>query len=139
MTRPSAHLTWDELACKDGTPYPKKWRKGRLLVLTEVFELIRWQVDSPVKIGSAYRTPTHNNNVKKSAKLSQHTLGRALDLHTPKDYTLSQFHETIRVIASNYPAIGGLGYYRWGVHIDIRKRVNGHLVAWNGGKATLKA
>ena len=39
---PSKHITWEELACKDGTAYPEEFRTNdRVYILAEIFEDIR--------------------------------------------------------------------------------------------------
>ena len=138
--KPSEHLSWSELACKDGTPYPERWRKTRLPKLAGVFERIRIAVIAPIVIGSAYRTPAHQAKVNPSAPKSQHVQGRALDLHTPKGWSTENFHLHVRQRARIDRDIGGVGYYRWGVHIDTRPRAkSGRVASWNGGKAVLRA
>ena len=76
---PSPHLSWPELGCKDGTPYPAQLRASTALILGVQFEYIRKELgDKPIKVGSAYRTRRHNRAVK-GAKNSQHIEGTALD------------------------------------------------------------
>ena len=139
QNRPSRHLTWNELACRDGTPYPEEWRTTRLPALVELFEAIRLRVAVPIEIGSAYRTPAHNRKVGSTANPSQHCEGRALDLHTPSGWTLERFHELVRFMVPREPHFGGIGYYRWGVHIDTRTRWNNRAAAWNGRNVKLRA
>lgn len=136
MKGPSDHLTWDELACHDGTPYPKEWRESRAIPLSVEFENIRLIVGAPVKILSAYRSPTHNAEVG-GAKNSQHMEGRALDLQPPKGWTVDKFYKTIREYAGDERSkIYGLGKYPTFVHIDIRpKPASGRLTVWQGNRA----
>ena len=139
QNRPSAHLTWDELACNDGTPYPVEWRETRLPALVELFEAIRARVGGPVAIGCGYRTPTHNRKVGGAAK-SQHVDGRALDLHTPPGWSLKRFHDLGRSMGSVAPKLGGIGYYRWGLHVDTRMRPwPTRVTAWSGRNVKLRA
>ena len=138
MSRPSAHIAWSELACHDAkkTPYPAEWRTSRLPRLTHVFENFRSEVGSSITIGCAYRTPEHNRR-QGGAKKSQHIEGRALDLYTPKGWTREQFHQLARNIARRNTDIGAIGYYRWGVHVDTRKRGQ-KLIAWGGRAAAIR-
>lgn len=131
---PSEHLSWAELACHDGTPYPSQWRESRAVPLSIEFERIRSTVGKPITIGSAYRTEAYNRTVPGSAKSSQHIQGRALDLYPPTGWTLDKFHAVIREIALDRRSlIYGLGRYLTFVHIDIRPRPShGQLVAWHG-------
>ena len=130
---PSTHLTWAELACHDvaRTPYPARWRQSRAGQLTRVFEAIRHACgDHPLRVLSGYRTPAHNRSVG-GARHSQHVQGRAIDLAPPRGLTVTGFHAVVRAVARENPRIGAIGYYRWGVHVDIRSRRAGRLVAWS--------
>ena len=130
---PSTHLTWAELACHDvaRTPYPARWRQSRARRLATVFEAIRHACgDHPLRVLSGYRTPAHNRAVG-GARNSQHVQGRAIDLAPPRGWSVKRFHAVVRAVASEDPRIGAVGYYRWGVHVDIRARRKGRLVAWS--------
>lgn len=132
--RPSPHLTWAELACRDGTPYPPAWRTTRLPPLAAAFEAIRTACGNrPIRVLSAYRTPEHNRRIG-GARQSQHVEGRALDLRPPAGMTVAAFVETIRRCAqTTAPQIRGLGRYRTFVHIDTRPSLR--LVVWDGHDA----
>lgn len=126
MNGPSPHLSWAELACKDGTAYPVEWRETRAKALAEAFEALRAAVGLPLTILSAYRTPAHNRRVG-GAKNSQHVQGRALDLLPPRGWTPEQ----LAAVAAGIPAIRGIGLYQTFTHIDVRpdsRRV------WKGGR-----
>jgi hypothetical protein len=129
---PSVHLTWQELACKDGTPYPKEFIKdGRVFKLAMMFEQIRRMCGNfPLHINSAYRTPKWNRKVG-GARNSQHLQGLALDIEPPENLTVAEFYDLIH---SNYLELGvtGLGYYKTFVHCDCRTTPNNRLVVWNG-------
>ncbi len=124
---PSAHLSWIELACKDGTPYPQKFiTDGRVYILAQLFEDIRALAgDFPIRVLSAYRTPQWNKRIG-GAVLSQHVEGRALDLSHTK-LTNKKFFDLIR---SNIDKLGikGIGRYPTFVHVDIRPTVR--LASW---------
>lgn len=129
MTKISTHLSLKELACKDGTPYPKEFRKdGRAARLADLFEDIRALAgNKPIIIHSAYRTVTWNRKIGGAPK-SQHLEGRALDL---KHTTLSndEFYEIIKANVAGL-GIGGLGRYKNFVHVDIRP--GDRVVYWKG-------
>lgn len=132
--RPSAHLSWAELGCHDGTPYPAVYT-DRALVLAREFEVVRDRCgQQPIVILSGYRTPAWNRKVG-GARQSQHVEGRALDLRPPSGLTVAAFHVLILAWARDgLSQIRGVGRYdRQGfVHIDIRPSVR--LVRWDGGK-----
>ena len=132
---PSTHLSWKELACRDGTAYPAAFiADGRVHRLAAVFEAIRTACGgTPLLVLSAYRTPAHNRKVR-GAKNSQHVHGRALDLRPPAGWTVAAFHARILQLARQELAdIRGVGRYRTFVHVDIRPAAR--LVTWNGGAA----
>jgi uncharacterized protein YcbK (DUF882 family) len=126
---PSAHLSWKELACHDGTIYPNEWRTNRAIILGEAFELVRAACgNSPITILSAYRTPTYNASVG-GAKNSQHIQGRAIDLRPPPHISLNEFYSVIRIIAKT-SQIRGIGKYKTFIHVDVRP--GDHLALWYG-------
>ena len=136
MRGPSDHLSWAELACHDGTPYPEAMRQTRGAMLAHEFETIREACGNvPVRVGSAYRTPAHNATIG-GAKRSQHLQGRALDLYPPKGWTIDAFYKVVRTVArDDFSAIRGLGKYPRFIHIDIRPIANNRLVVWRGTRA----
>ena len=127
---PSLHLSWKELACKDGTPYPDEYiGNGRVFQLAAMFEEIRIACGNhPITVISAYRTPNWNKKVG-GAKFSQHIEGRALDLLPPEGYTLEQFYTLIKANTREW-GIRGLGKYKTFVHVDIRPTTK--LITWRG-------
>jgi len=129
MNGPSKHLTWEELACKDGTPYPEIWKTTRAVKLSAAFEMIRETFgDKPITVVSAYRTATHNRKIK-GARNSQHVQGRALDLRPPTGTKIFDFYRVIKAIAPDCE-IKGIGLYKTFVHIDIRPTIK--TAYWKG-------
>lgn len=128
--KPSQHLSWGELGCHDGTPYPFEWRETRLVLLTRVFEDFRIFIGcKPLIVGSAYRTAQWNRK-QGGAPKSQHVQGKALDLHCPRGMTLKRFRSKAKIFAQDDVRVGGLGWYKWGVHLDTRDR-GLRLAFWN--------
>jgi len=129
---PSPHLSWDEIACKDGTPYPIVWRKERAVHLGRLFELIRREAgNKPITVLSGFRTFDWNKKIR-GAINSQHMFGRALDLRPPEGHSVTSFHRLIY----NLPAssgLRGLGLYKTFVHVDIRE--SNFLAQWSGSGA----
>lgn len=129
MNGPSKNLSWKELACHDGTPYPRKFiDDGRVYRLAQSFEDIRSLCGNhPITILSAYRTPEWNKKIG-GAKFSQHVQGRALDLKPPIGYNVKEFYNLIRANCADF-GINGIGLYVTFVHIDIRP--SSRLVVWS--------
>jgi uncharacterized protein YcbK (DUF882 family) len=118
---PSEHLSWNELACQDRTPYPERWHISRAQPLGLVFEQVRAVAgDQPIDIHSAYRHLEYNLAIG-SKKTSQHVEGRALDLGVPDGLTLEDFLAAILDVA-HLPGsrLRGIGVYPTFLHIDIR-------------------
>lgn len=153
MKGPSPHLTWEELGCKDGTPYPEMWCTSRALILAAEFEAVRAIYGAPLRVLSAYRSEAHNKAVG-GARFSQHVEGRALDLQPIADgksgkvlfadmklysmaTALARLEHAIRRRneVAGALVIGGLGIYPSFVHMDTRGGTR--LAVWNG--ARLKA
>lgn len=129
MNGPSEHLSWKELACHDGTEYPKRFiNDGRVFKLAAAFEGIRHVCgDKPIHILSAYRTPEWNRKIG-GAPASQHMQGRALDLRPPGDMKVIDFFKIIKENHIEFQ-INGMGLYVTFVHVDIRE--TNKLVAWS--------
>lgn len=146
MSGPSKHFSWREFECHDGTPYPARWRHSRALRLASVLEGFRTYLGGyPLELGSVYRTPRWNRQ-QGGAAAGQHPQGRAADPHPPRArrgrvpfklvaMPIALFHEKAREYAKLDRRVGGLGFYRWGVHLDIRARRNGRLAVWNKVRA----
>ena len=125
----SLHITWEELACKDGTPYPSKYvADGRVIELIVMFERIRKHFgDYSIIINSAYRTIAYNKKVG-GTLASQHLFGKALDLQPPKDISVRTFYLELFQNA-NWMGIRGLGRYKTFCHVDIRDTTE--LITWD--------
>jgi len=130
MTGPSPRLSWAELACKDGTPYPQQWRTTRARDLAAAFEAVRDAVGLPLVVLSGYRTSAHNRSIG-GARASQHVEGRALDLLPPRGWTVTQ----LAAVVAGVPSVRGIGIYEAGgfVHIDVRP--SERRVVWRGARS----
>jgi len=127
---PSPHLSWEELRCRDGTPYPEIWQTTRAVILGRLFEIVRFSAGGlPLTILSGYRTAAHNRAVG-GARHSQHVEGRALDLAPPKTMTVREFFHIIHGLTRDVASLGGIGLYPSFVHIDCRPTYR--VVVWSG-------
>ena len=120
-----------EFACRDGTPYPVRWRKTRLRKLRGSANKIRRRAGVPLSVLSGYRTPKYNRKVG-GARRSQHPQGLAMDIRA-RGITVKQLFELIMDMkrAGDLPDVMGIGYYpgRF-VHIDVRPSKRLHR--WKG-------
>jgi uncharacterized protein YcbK (DUF882 family) len=122
------HFSLKEFACKDGTPYPKKWINSRLKPLCEALEIIREELGGkPITITSGYRTPYYNYKVG-GVKKSQHVQGRAADIKV-KGVGARKVAQTVRLLMRDkmIPK-GGVGDYSSFTHVDLR----GYNARWKG-------
>lgn len=136
MNGPSAHLSWDELACHDRlqTPYPLDWRDTRAALLAREFEAVRAALaqrvghEVPLIINSAYRTHAYNAAVGGSPH-SQHPQGRALDIRPADARYLDDLFDVVLRRATAVLAIRGVGRYNTFVHFDTRPTAD--LARWD--------
>lgn len=128
---PSPHLTWKELCCRDGTPYPLEWRGERAPRLAREFEAIRVLCGHrPLAVASGFRSSSWNFAIG-GAENSQHVLGRALDIKPPQGMSIEEFWNIIyRYARTKDSKIRGIGRYPSWVHIDIRPQAR--LSVWTG-------
>lgn len=133
---PTPHLTWKEMGCRNGIPYPHELKYTIGITLALEFEEVRKRTseyvgeDTPITIGSAYRPLEYNLSIGSKAT-SQHVLARALDMWTPGKIMLRNFHNIVVEVAKDRQIVRGVGLYPWGVHMDIRASYR--LYHWTTG------
>lgn len=118
---------YDSAALKQLNYYLRDWRNQKQTNMEpRLFDVI-WEVQkdagskAPIHIISSYRSPETNEGLRKRskgvAKNSQHTLGRAMDIHVP-DVPMSKIRE-----AGLRLQRGGVGFYPSSgvpfVHLDV--------------------
>lgn len=132
---PSPHLSWSELDCHSGVPYPRRWL-ARATALAREFEAVRALCGGrPIRVLSGYRTTKYNRQVGGAVR-SQHIQGRALDITGLGTLTLAELQAAV-VEMTNRPgrtALRGLGIYPTFIHIDIRP--SRRVVRWSGSRPT---
>jgi hypothetical protein len=127
------HFHVAEFASRDGALYPEAWIESRLRPLCQTLEVIRAAIDRPIVIVSGYRSPERNLKVG-GAKDSQHMHGRAADVRV-YGMDAGLLHAKVLELYGQgaLPHMGGLGRYRTWVHVDVRPREPGQVIArWNG-------
>ena len=106
----SANFKVKEFACKDGS--------DPVFIDTElvsILQKIREHFGKPIKITSAYRTPTRNKEVGGTV-YSQHLYGKAADIKIT-GVSPTKVAEYAEKLLSNR---GGIGIYSTFTHIDVR-------------------
>lgn len=118
---------WDEDALKKLNWFMRDWRVNEPTTMNrELIDLVwtlhqRLGSKEPIHLVSAYRSPRTNEKLRRSgggqARRSQHTLGKACDIHFP-DVPV----KTLRASAL-IQEVGGVGYYPTSgipfVHVDV--------------------
>ena len=119
--RLTANFLVREFRCLDGSDV--------ILVdpeLPRLLQKLRDRFGQPVNISSAYRTPSHNAKPSVGGSVySRHLYGTAADVLTVKGATPAQMAAFLETLL---PDRGGIGVYKWGVHVDTR----GEKSRWNG-------
>lgn len=121
------YFTRAEFKCKCGgrycNGYPVEMDPEELRVVDE----IRRRAGVPLRVNSGLRCPGWNADpIVGGAANSLHTTGRAVDLSG------SISPEKLKAVAEEVtkemiPGRGGIGLYRWGIHVDT-----GKYSRWNG-------
>ena len=117
-----------EFECKDGTAMTENQFKN-IQELAKNLQVLRDELDEPIHITNAYRSPAYNQSLG-SSKTSQHIVGRAADIYVEslKPKELAKVIEGL--IKDGKMSEGGIGIYSKNkfVHYDIR----GTKARWNG-------
>ena len=97
--------------------------------MVRVVDEIRRRAGTPITIvdsgGSGIRCPEHNVEVGGVAN-SEHLYGRAADLHS--NLSPAELYRIAEEVTKEMiPGRGGIGIYRWGIHVDT-----GAYSRWNG-------
>jgi hypothetical protein len=130
----SAHFHLSEFHCYDRragkrillAEYPERFRETNLVRLVRALEVIRSEVQGPIRINSAYRTKAYNKKIG-GVKHSQHVKAKAVDIAC--DIPPRTLHQIIlRLIREKRIPQGGVGLYANFVHYDIR----GTVARWRG-------
>lgn len=107
-----------EFSCKDGTPVPLR-HLSNVTELAKNLQVLRNYLNEPIRLNSAYRSPTYNARIG-GVKDSQHLLAKAADI-TVKSKTPKQLAAIIeKLISSGTMKQGGIGVYPGFVHYDVR-------------------
>ena len=120
----------EEFRCQCNGKYCDGFHVEPEETMVRICDEIRRRAGVPILIrdagGSGLRCPQWNATIKGAAANSYHTKGMAADLH-PRGKTPEQLYAIAEaVMAEMIPGRGGLGLYRWGIHVD-----NGEYSRWD--------
>ena len=120
------YFTREEFRCQCGGKYCNGFPVEPQEKLVRTLDKIREVLGVPITIvesgGSGVRCPKHNADVG-GVSNSQHLYGKAADLHSTA--TPSQMKAVAEKVMGH---TGGIGLYRWGIHVDVRDNYS----RWNG-------
>ena len=91
--------------------------------MVRTVDAIRAKLGKPITINSGVRCQSHNDELPGSAKNSNHIKGMAADLHC-NTATPAELKATAEAVMGK---TGGIGLYKWGIHVDV-----GKYSRWNG-------
>lgn len=115
------YFTRDEFKCKCGGEYCDGFPAEPAEATVRAVDEIRRRLGVPVTISSGLRCAQHNAN-EGGVSNSRHCTGLAADLHSSKTPA-----EMKAVAEEVLGSTGGLGVYKWGIHVDT-----GAYSRWNG-------
>lgn len=115
-----------EFRCRDGSDVPGEFMDN-VRRLAENLQVLRDHVGKPIRIISAYRTPSYNRKIG-GAKKSQHMVAKAADIKVSGMHPDDVRKEILTLIKEGKMAPGGVGRYRTFTHYDHR----GRNARWSG-------
>jgi len=102
-----------EFVCRDGSYIPMKDRA------IEMIQAVRDELDKPIIINSAYRSPAYNKKIG-GAPASKHMLAEAIDFSVPGMRPVDVYAVVLYVVQTKFKNLGGIGLYDTFVHVDCR-------------------
>ena len=107
-----------EFQCKCGCEMPDNVLEN-VKLLAENLQMLRMFIKQPIKVNSAYRCLSHNENIG-SKSTSQHVLGKAADIVVKelKPNEVADIAE--QLMNKGLFKMGGVGRYNTFTHVDIR-------------------
>ena len=124
----STYFKWKEFACHDNgkTPVPEEYKKNAKELALQL-DVLRLEIQKPININCAYRTPLHNKKIGGVAN-SQHLFAKAADIRIVGMTSVQVHKKIIELIDAGKMKQGGVGLYNSFVHYDIR----GTVARWGG-------
>ena len=126
MSNLTKNFSLREFRCKDGTDVPDDLMDN-VQLLADNLQVLREELDCPVRIISGYRSPAYNKRCG-GVKRSQHLRAKAADIRVT-GLTPRQVHTVVlQLIREGRLHKGGVGLYTSFVHYDVR----GSNARWRG-------
>ena len=113
-----------EFKCRNGENIPSALVPN-VRKLAKSLQVLRNEINLPICINSAYRTPVYNKSVGGTAK-SQHIKATAADIRVPDMTPLVVGTLINKLIEENKMIEGGIGIYSTFLHYDVR----GYKARW---------
>jgi uncharacterized protein YcbK (DUF882 family) len=110
----------DEFKCRDGSSVPEDLISN-VSILAKNLQVLRDEINRPIKIISGYRSPSYNKKIK-GAKKSQHMTAKAADIIVDGMHPEEIKSVIISLIKSGKMHPGGIGLYATFTHYDVRGR-----------------
>ena len=98
--------------------HPPRVLWAKIYKLARVMDKIREEVGAPIQLHSVFRNDRYNLAIG-GAPLSQHKLGQAADISSPRRTALHLWRHAVRE-RNDGTFEGGIGLYDDFVHVDIR-------------------
>lgn len=124
----TANFSKSEFESKDGAKMPDDVFEN-VKVVAEQLQVLRDVLNIPIKINSAYRSPSHNKKIG-GVRNSQHITGKAVDIVAKGITTNYLAFKINELIIKGKMLEGGVGIYDTFVHYDIR----GTKARWDNRK-----
>ena len=124
----TTNFSKSEFESKDGAEMPSDVLEN-VKVVAEQLQVLRDVLNIPIKINSAYRSPSHNKKIG-GVRNSQHITGKAVDIVAKGITTNYLAFKINELIIKGKMLEGGVGIYDTFVHYDIR----GTKARWDNRK-----
>ena len=124
----TTNFSKSEFDSKDGAEMPSDVLEN-VKVVAEQLQVLRDVLNIPIKINSAYRSPSHNKKIG-GVRNSQHITGKAVDIVAKGITTNYLAFKINELIIKGKMLEGGVVIYDTFVHYDIR----GTKARWDNRK-----
>ena len=111
------NFTLDEMCNKDAKESVKLILTPESVEHAQMMQELRDWAERALNVSSWHRTPTYNKSCG-GASNSAHLDARATDINNIKESEYHDFTIAWQTICKAHSKIGGVCYYKWGMHFD---------------------